>query len=49
MHSRKTMMKEKYFYHEHLADYAELKAKGRAKRANFTGIPMTSVPLKIYV
>ena len=39
MHSRKTMMKQKYFYHEHLADYAELKAKGRMSRGELYGNP----------
>lgn len=32
-------MKEKYFYHEHLADYAELKAKGLMSRGELYGNP----------
>lgn len=32
-------MKEKYFYHEHLADYAELKAKGLLSRGELYGNP----------
>ena len=33
------MMKQKYFYHEHLADYAELKAKGLMSRGELYGNP----------
>lgn len=32
-------MKQKYFYHEHLADYAELKAKGLLSRGELYGNP----------
>ena len=32
-------MKQKYFYHEHLADYAELKAKGLMSRGELYGNP----------
>ncbi|MDE0397341.1 MAG: class I SAM-dependent methyltransferase [Candidatus Poribacteria bacterium] len=32
-------MKQKYFYHEHLADYAELKAKGFMSRGELYGNP----------
>ena len=32
-------MKQKYFYHEHLADYAELKAKGLLSREELYGNP----------
>ena len=32
-------MKQKYFYHEHLADYAELKAKGLISRGELYGNP----------
>ena len=32
-------MKRKYFYHEHLADYAELKAKGLMSRGELYGNP----------
>ena len=38
-HSREPMMKEKYFYHEHLADYAELKVKGLVSRGELYGNP----------
>ena len=31
------MTKQKYFYHEHLADYAELKAKGLMSRGELYG------------
>ena len=33
------MMKQKYFYHEHLSDYAELKAKGLLSRGELYGNP----------
>ncbi|MDE0401008.1 MAG: hypothetical protein OXL96_24710 [Candidatus Poribacteria bacterium] len=33
------MMKQRYFYHEHLADYAELKAKGLMLRRELYGNP----------
>ena len=33
------MIKQKYFYHEHLADYAELKAKGLMSRGELYGNP----------
>ena len=33
------MTKQKYFYHEHLADYAELKAKGLMSRGELYGSP----------
>lgn len=33
------MTKQKYFYHEHLADYAELKAKGLMSRGELYGNP----------
>ncbi len=33
------IMKQKYFYHEHLADYAELKAKGLMSRGELYGNP----------
>jgi len=33
------MKKQKYFYHEHLADYAELKAKGLLSRGELYGNP----------
>ena len=33
------MMKQKYFYHEHLADYAELKAEGFMSRGELYGNP----------
>ena len=33
------MTKQKYFYHEHLADYAELKAKGLLSRGELYGNP----------
>ena len=36
------MIKQKYFCHEHLADYAELKAKGLMSRENFMEIPTIS-------
>lgn len=32
-------MKRKYFYHEHLSDYAELKAKGLMSREELYGNP----------
>ena len=32
-------MKQKYFYHEHLSDYAELKAKGLMSRGELYGNP----------
>lgn len=32
-------MKWRYFYHEHLADYAELKAKGLVSRGELYGNP----------
>ncbi|MCY3740077.1 MAG: class I SAM-dependent methyltransferase [Candidatus Poribacteria bacterium] len=33
------MMKQKYYYHEHLADYAELKAEGFMSRGELYGNP----------
>ena len=33
------MMKQKYYYHEHLSDYAELKAKGLMSRGELYGNP----------
>ena len=33
------IMKQKYFYHEHLVDYAELKAKGLMSRGELYGNP----------
>ena len=32
-------MKQKYFYHEHLADYAVVKAKGMKSKGELHGNP----------
>ena len=46
-------MKQKYFYHEHLANYAELKAKGLLSRGELYGNPndfsLTKMPCGIAI